>query len=51
MSTVYKVRFTGYHLVEADSEEEAIEKSQNGDWLEEYLEPEDTPEELGEVEP
>ena len=46
---IYKIYFTGYHLVEADSEEEAVSKAVDGDWCEEYLDHDDRPEEVGEV--
>ena len=33
----YKVKISGYRLVEADSPEEAKEKADNQDYIEEYL--------------
>lgn len=44
----YKVEFIGYHIVEAEGPEEAIEKAANGDWYEEAIEYGDNPEEIGE---
>lgn len=34
---LYKVKFAGYHIVEADDKDEAIDKAMDGDWVEEYI--------------
>lgn len=34
---LYKVYFTGYHVVAADDGEEAISKCIDGDWIEELI--------------
>lgn len=44
----YKVEFVGYHIVDAESPEEAVQKAADGEWYEEYIEHGDNPQEIGE---